>query len=163
MYPCHYDVKSAETSEITAFWADCEALGAVCDVNNWHVTTEWADKFAQHLRSLFPLAEGGNALAQYYVAAIYMLGYCYTSAEEQAENYQRDMLEMSKWLERAARQGIVAAVDNLVTMGVGPEAERVRVISREVLELRKAGHLLPIGETWNRAYVVAVPERKDGS
>lgn len=158
MYPCHFDVKAAETPEILAFWADCEAVGVVNDLEHWYITPEWAEKFRLHQLTLTPLAESGNPLAQCSIATILLLGYCYSSAEEQLENHDRDSKEMTNWLVRSARQGLVAAVDNLVTCGVGTEAERLRAITAQLFEETKNGNFYPAGETWRRAYGVAVPE-----
>lgn len=160
MYPCYFDYESAKTPETEAFLADCDTLGKVNDENNWYVTEEWARKFRNHLESLKAIAEKGNPLAQGYVATILMLGYCYTSSQEQLVHNHRDAEEMSYWLERCARQGLVAAVDNLVTCGVGPEAERLRKISSQLFEEQRQGYNFTPGETWRRAYGSAIPERK---
>lgn len=158
MYPCYFDEKAAETPEILAFWADCEAVGVVNDLEQWHITPESAEKFQRHLLTLTPHAEGGNPLAQYSIAAILMIGYCYASAEQHLANHDRDAAVMTSWLVRCARQGLVAAVDNLVTSGVGPEAERLRAIAAQVSEETKCGNIYPPGEAWRRAYGVAVSE-----
>lgn len=160
MYPCYFDWESAKTSETEAYLADCEALGKVNDENNWYVTEEWANKFRMHLDSLRAIAEKGNPLAQCYVAAILLLGNCYTSSQEQLLNYPRDAEEMSYWLERCARQGLVAAVDTLVTCGVGPESERLREIASQVFEEMGQGYELAPGETWRRAYGAPISEQK---
>jgi hypothetical protein len=160
MYPCAYDYRIDQTEETFAFERDCESLGMICDENNWYVTDEWAKKFRAHHTTLLVLAEAGNAIAQMYVATIYMVGYCYSNAADCELNLEKDHIEMSTWLERAARQGIVAAVDNLITDGVGVEADRLRTIYEEVAYQRSLDESLPIGETWRRAYGVAISERK---
>lgn len=166
MYPSDHDFKSDETSETLAFWRDTESLEVVnvSGIWIWPITEELAIKFQEHLQKLIPIAENGNVLAQYAVAAIYMLGYCYTSSEDQLANADHDLAEMTKWLVRAARQGYLIAVDNLIAAGVGPEAERVRSIYHDVQEQRKNGQNPPIGETCRRAYGAPILEsRKDCS
>lgn len=158
MNPAELD-DSYETEEIRAFWADCDAVGVVNDLEHWYVTEEWAAKFRSHLQTLLILAESGNPWAQSYVAGIYMVGYCYTSYAEFERNYERDAAEMSNWLVRVSRQGIVIAVDNLITTGVGPEAERVRGIWREMCGRAPDKDRVSIREAWRRAYGVAVLER----
>jgi hypothetical protein len=42
------------------------------------------------------------------------------------------MREATHWWYTAASQGYWPALDNLISQGVGPEAERARIASREV-------------------------------
>lgn len=44
--------------------------------------------------------------------------------------YQECLKEATKWWIRAASQGHWGALDNLLTCGVGPEAERVRNLAQ---------------------------------
>ena len=138
--------------EVTEFRTDLETLGMVSDEDNWYVTEAWAEKFTGHLRRLAPLAEKGHVLAQYSVAVIYMFGLCYSNRNIAEESYQKDCLAMSQWLEHAAKQGYMIAVDNLVSVGVGAEAERLRLIVREVILDKESGKTFLPGETWRRAY-----------
>lgn len=126
--PSHYPIPP----EVTAFQSDMENLGMICDGEHWYVTPAWAEKFQTHLAKLLPVATAGNPWAQYAVATIYMGGYVYSSQDECFANYENDAKELSSWLEKCARQGFVAAVDNLITVGVGAEAERLRGIARAV-------------------------------
>jgi hypothetical protein len=128
--------------EVKAFRNDAERLGMICDLEHWYVTPEWAATFRQHLRSLLPIAVAGNPWAQYSVACIYMGGYVYSCQEECIANHDQDTKEFSLWLERCARQGFAAAVDNLITDGVGPEAERLRSICKEA----EMWHSVPVEE-----------------
>ena len=118
--------------EVKAFQADCEALGVISDGESWNVSEEAAGRFQDHLNKMLPLAEDGNPWAQYNVAVVFMNGYLQTSLGSVKENYQKDCEKMSYWLEKAAKKGFFAAVDNLVTSGVGEESERLRNIFREV-------------------------------
>lgn len=126
--------------EVTAFNHDCSDLGMICDLEHWYVTPEWAAKFQAHLEKLLPIATAGNPWAQYSVASIYMCGYLYSSQNDYDANYYKDSQAMSLWLEKCARQGFVAAVDNLVVVGVGPEADRLRRISNEVESQTRIPH-----------------------
>lgn len=160
-YPSDLDFNSDETIETKAFWSDIDLLGPVSNSEDWHVTDEWATKFQLHLERLLPLAERGNVLAQYAVAAIYMLGCRYSTSEEHLANSEHDLVEMTKWLVRAARQGYLVAVDNLISAGYGSEAERVRSIYREIQEEIGKEHVpYPVGEVMRRAYGSAMPERR---
>jgi hypothetical protein len=145
-----------ETDEIATFTHDLNALGLAYDLDNWHITDEWASKFRQHLSKLLGQAEAGNAFAQIHVASILLLGLCHASREEQLAHHEHDLQEMTRWLVRSARQGVAAAVDTLVTSGVGTEAVRVRAIAQD---LARTGQPVAPGETWRRAYGAAVAER----
>ncbi|MGZ8248066.1 MAG: hypothetical protein ACXWUF_08525 [Methylomagnum sp.] len=146
MNPAELD-DSYETDEIRAYLADCHELGMVNDLERWYVTEEWAAKFRSHRQKLLILAKPGNPWAQCHVAGLYVLGSCYTSYAEFEKNYERDAVEMTNWLVRAARQGIVMALDPLVMVGVGPEAERVRAIFNELYEQVPDKRCLPLRET----------------
>lgn len=140
-------------SEVTAFRQDRESLSVINDLEHWYVTERWAGKFREHLSQLQPLAESGNILAQYSVACIHMLGYCYASEEAFMSNWlSLDAPEMSKWLIRAARQGYLCALDNLCTTGIGPEADLVRSVSKKISQEIKEGHVFLSGETWRRVF-----------
>lgn len=135
MYPCYCDYKSFETPETRAFENDCDLIGDnVINGNDRKITKEWAERFKKHLDKLRPLAEASNPRAQYDVAVIFIIGYCYSSEEEQIHNYPKDVKEMSYWLERSARQGNVIAVDNLISCGVGPEVERQKTYGLKLMQ-----------------------------
>jgi hypothetical protein len=163
MYPSDHDFKSHGTSETIAFWHDTESIEVVNDLGVciWPITKELAIRFQEHLQKIIPIAENGNVLAQYAVAAIYMSGCCYTSSEDQLANADNDLAEMTKWLVKAARQGYMIAVDNLIAAGVGPEAERVRSIYNELQYQIKNGEKFPIGETYRRAYGAPILESRN--
>ena len=118
--------------EVTKFQNDCESLGMIQDLENWYVTLEWSEKFKYHFEKLLNLAENGEPWSQYNLGNIYFGGYLYSSKEEFEKNYENDAVVGSNWLEKAARQGFVAAVDNLVVVGVGLESDRLREIYREI-------------------------------
>ncbi len=118
--------------EVKEFQKDCDSLGMVSDGKNWFVTPEWSRKFKAHYEKLLKLAESGEPWSQYNLGSMFILGYLYSSKEESEKNYEADVMSGSKWLEKAARQGFVAAVDTLVVEGVGPESDRLRGISKQV-------------------------------
>ena len=126
--PTQFDVPI----EVNDFQCDRDKLGMICDLDNWYITEEWAKQFQTHLKRLLPLAESGNPWAQYNVGIIYFCGYLYSSQNAYEEHYEEDLIQCSLWLEKAARQGFVVAVDNLVVIGVGEEADRLRLISNMV-------------------------------
>ncbi|MCF6194363.1 MAG: hypothetical protein L3J46_08545, partial [Kangiellaceae bacterium] len=113
-------------AEVELLQNDTDALGMVNDSDNWYVTEEWVQKFRNHLKVILPLAENGDPVAQYNVATIYLCGYLYSSEEKAIKAYEADAIVMSKWFERAARSGYVVAIDNLISTGVGDEAERLK-------------------------------------
>jgi len=100
--------------------------------NKWPITKEWAEKFKIHRDRMLPLAENGDALAQYRIANIYMLGYLYDSELKAREHYQEDAIILTKWLILSAKQGVIAALDNLLSNGVGAEAEKIQEIARSM-------------------------------
>ncbi|MDO9214703.1 MAG: hypothetical protein Q7U23_12825 [Methylococcales bacterium] len=118
--------------EVHRFQDDCDKLGMLCDMDNWYITDEWAKRFQTHLECLLAVAEAGNPWAQYNVGSLYIHGYLYSSAKAYEEHYEEDVIQGSLWLEKAARQGFIAAVDNLVVIGLGEEANRLRLISNMV-------------------------------
>lgn len=151
--------------EVEEFLKDSEELGVVQDLENWYVTPEWSQKFEMHLEQLKRLADSGEPWSQYHLGNMYFIGYLHSSSEDFEKNYMDEIERGSKYLEMAARQGFVAAVDNLVGMGVGPESDRLREIARKVREehpefIQKwsKDERLPVimpsfyEEVWERAY-----------
>lgn len=118
--------------EVKEFHKDCDSLGMINDSENWYVTSEWSLKFKKHFDKLLKLAELGEPWSQYNLGNIYFSGYLYSSIQEFQKNYEHDAIIGSKWLEKAAQQGFVAAVDNLVVLGVGSESDRLRKISNDI-------------------------------
>lgn len=152
MYPTDDNFEVNVPPEVERYRSDLEALGVVNDLKNWYLTTEWAEKFDAHYNSLFPLAEQGNVLAQYSLAVILMMGLRYSNIEAAKANYSDDIIQMSRWLEMAAKQGYMCAIDNLGAVGVGEEADRLRAIIFEIFQKKEKGATFPPGETWRRAY-----------
>ncbi len=93
------------------------------------------------LRSqLLPHAEAGHADCQYAMAIIAWMGLCCKTEEEYEAGYAQGTEEATRWWVAAGRQGCSWAVDNLLTCGTGPEAERARSVSQEVK--RDCPHLI---------------------
>ncbi len=145
----------------------------VQDSDNWYITPDLCRKFKAHFKKLLKLAESDEPWAQYNLGNMYFGGYLYSSKNEFEPNYESDVIKGSKWLEKAARQGFVAAVDNLVVVGMGPEADRLREISREVEEEQpeliqkwEKDERIPVitpaffETVWERAYATAAKLKK---
>jgi hypothetical protein len=65
-------------------------------------------------------------LCQYALATILSWGLCCASVEEIHAGRATAIEEATRWWSAAAMQGYWPALDNLVTSGVGAEAERAR-------------------------------------
>ena len=105
------------------------------DPSRWHQPDTRA--FTQLRDELLIFAREGSARCQYAVATIHWMGLCCESEEEYVERCQSLLEEATVWWVLTASQGHYWALDNLLTCGVGPEAERVRVAARQ-LELQKS-------------------------
>lgn len=85
------------------------------------------------LRALLTVhAEACNSDCQYALATICWLGLCCDSEDDLWESQEAAMREATHWWIAAASQGCWPALDNLISQGVGPEAERARIAFREV-------------------------------
>ncbi|MCC5848810.1 MAG: hypothetical protein JJU29_12030 [Verrucomicrobia bacterium] len=69
---------------------------------------------------------------QYALAGMHELGLCCDSEEEYMAGYRAANEMATRWWTMAAMQGLGPALDNLVTSGVGEEAERVRELCRRL-------------------------------
>ena len=120
--------------EVQSFIDDSKKLGVINDGENWFITKKWALKFQEHLDALLLLAQQNDPMSQYQVACIYFSGYLYTSENEAIESYESDIKKASLWFERAIKNKVYSAIDNLITVGVGEEADRLRAIYAEYKE-----------------------------
>ena len=100
---------------------------------------DW-ERFSELRRQLVPHAEAGHADCQYAMAIIAWMGLCCKTEEEYEAGYAQGTEEATRWWVAAGRQGCSWAVDNLLTLGTGPEAERARSVSQEVK--RDCPHLI---------------------
>lgn len=103
----------------------------MCCINpsEWHRpdTTEFTE-----LRGLLAVhAEGGNVRCQYALASIYWQGLC-SNAQFTRDEYLQAIEKATLWWVAAAAQGFWPAIDNLVTSGIGPEAERAKQECRKL-------------------------------
>lgn len=96
----------------------------------WHLPD--VATFIELKRSLLPHAEAGNMLCQYALATILLQGLCCESEERAIADMEPARVEATPWLIAAAKQGYYPALDNLITCGVGPEAQRAKKIWREL-------------------------------
>ena len=90
-----------EPEEVKEFHRDSEKLGMLYDQDGWYITKEWCLKFKEHFNKNLVLAEGGDPWAQYNIGNMYFGGYLYSSQEAYEKNYEADLIEGSKWLEKA--------------------------------------------------------------
>lgn len=81
---------------------------------------------------ILPFAESKDAWAQYAIATILSLGLRCSTQQEYVESYQCFLPTMSHWWASAAKQGHFDALDNLVTSGVGVEAEKARAVAKAI-------------------------------
>lgn len=111
---------------VQAFLADMDAFYDQGEAGAWHGSPGWAERFNRHLQAMLPDAQEGNAAAQYAVATFYMAHLGHAREEDAIAGHEEDAVAMSRWLGRAARTGHLAAIDNLLAIGVGEEADRLR-------------------------------------
>lgn len=106
------------------FCAQCRATP-----DQWHSLA----KACSALRLLLlPHAAAGDRDCQYSLGTMGLLGLCCESKAEWETGLERALEDATHWWVLAAKQGHSWAVDNLVSSGRGPEADRVRVVFAEV-------------------------------
>lgn len=105
------------------------------DSSIWHRPD--TNEFTRLSALLSPHAEGGDIRCQYALATIYYLGLCCESEEQYHRNYEETIQVASRWWFAAASQGHWDALDNLITCGVGVEAERVKEACRHFEQQRR--------------------------
>ena len=120
--------------EVQLFLDDSRKLGPINDGENWYISEKWALRFEEHLDTLLVLAEKNDPMSQYQVACIYLSGYLYHDEKDSLENYETDIEKASFWFEKAAKNKVYSAIDNLISVGVGEEANRLRAIYEEYKE-----------------------------
>lgn len=117
-------------AEVVSFNKDSDALQHEHDLSKWSLTDKWLEIFQQHYNNILPLAKSGNAVVQYTIAIMYMVPYLHKTHEEHVANYENDSAEMTYWLEKAAKQGILGAIDILIVEGIGAESDRLRKLRK---------------------------------
>ncbi len=105
------------------------------DPSIWHRPD--TNEFTALRALLTPLAEGGEMRCQYALATIYWLGFCCESEEQYLRDYGEAIKIATRWWIAAASQGHYYALDNLITCGVGAEADSVKEARRQFEEQNK--------------------------
>lgn len=90
------------------------------------------ETFSRLYLDVLPFAESGDAWAQYAIATVLSLGLRCSTQKEYTESYQSHLPAMSFWWASAAKQGHLEALDNLVTSGIGVEADKARAIAEVI-------------------------------
>ncbi len=114
------------------YQAAVRAYGDACadDPQSWHRPD--VAEFTELRRLLLPHAESGDMACQYALATILWLGLCCESMEQFVAGRVAAIEEATRWWIAAAMQGYWPALDNLVTSGIGPEAQRAREAWRQL-------------------------------
>lgn len=133
---------------VTLFERDSDAHYAGQDPTAWYGTAASARKFREHVENMLPFAEAGDPSAQYAVALAYWVLLVYETEEEAMERHPNDAPIYTRWLELAARQGHIGALDNLLGVGVGPEAERLRALHK--VTFGENGAASPPTDAWRQ-------------
>ena len=121
---------------LARYQAAMDAHGDLCanDPAEWHRPD--VAEFTELRRLLLPHAESGDLSCQYALAAILWFGLCCESPEQFAAEQTEAMKEATRWWIAAAKQGYCPALDNLITSGVGPEAQRAKDAWRQLHQER---------------------------
>lgn len=125
-----------------------QAYGDVCvsAPERWHRPD--VAEFTELHRLLLPHAEAGDVHCQYALATILSMGLCCESEEQFLAGYTAAQEAATHWWLAAAMQGFWPALDNLVTNGVGAEAQRAkdawRQLKTERRDLVGSSHGMPV-------------------
>lgn len=135
-------------SVLQRYYKSVDLYGNACaqDPSVWHRPD--TSEFSQLHDLLLPFAKADDMYAQYALATIYWLGLSCKSEEQYFEEYQTLIEKATFWWVAAASQGHWIALDNLLTCGVGEEAERVQNIRDQFekthLHLVDRSHDMPL-------------------
>lgn len=110
------------------FLVDVDAFYDERGPRTWRGTPESAARFRRHMEAMLPYAEAGDVAAQYALAMYYLLKLGHASEAEASALAGGDAIHLNAWLTRAAAAGHLGALDNLLEVGTGPEAERIRAL-----------------------------------
>lgn len=120
--------------------------GCPPDIGEWHRPD--VVEFRELQRLLLPHAESGDMHCQYAMASILWIGLCCESEEDVIAGHAVRMKEATRWWIAAASQGHVYALDNLITSGIGPEADCAReastILEQERRDLVGTSHDMPV-------------------
>lgn len=153
---------------LARYRAAMDSYSEVCtsDPEKWHRPD--VVEFTELRQLLRPPAESGDLGCQYALATILWWGlYCESQEQVMAEQPEA-IKEATRWWIAAAKQGYCPALDNLVTSGVGPEAQRARDARRQLERERpelvfKSGNMPVYGpgfieELSRRVYGKVIPD-----
>ena len=112
------------------YWADFEAWGKSRDPSEGPVSQETATRFRNHIKCLEPLTPQSN-FAKYAIASIYLVELIYSNEESKRATVASDRNRMTQLLCECAEDGMVTAFDNLVTSGIGIDAEAARKATKD--------------------------------
>lgn len=105
-------------------------------------------EFTELYSLLLPHANSGDMDCQYALATILSMGLCSTSEEQFLIGHTAAREAATRWWIAAAMQGFGLALDNLVTSGIGPEAQRAREawrqLNQECRDLTGTSHSMPV-------------------
>lgn len=96
----------------------------------WHRPD--TNEFISLLPEILTFAKNGNIKCMYAAAIIYSFSLCYDSEHAYLENYSELISMATDWWGKAAAAGYLPAVDNLLTSGVGPLAEKARLVAKQI-------------------------------
>ena len=134
------------------YQAAMKAYGDICSAapEKWHRPD--VAEFTELRQLLLPHAESGDLSCQYALATILGFGLCCETEEQFAAEQDEAKKEATRWWIAAAKQGFCPALDNLVTCGTGPEAQRAKDAWHQLEQER------PDLVTWYRNMPVYGPE-----
>ena len=124
------------------------AYGDICASapERWHRPD--VAEFTELHRLLLPHAESGDMYCQYALATIHSMGLCSESEEQFLADHIDAREAATRWWIAAAMQGFWPALDNLVTSGIGPEAQRAceawRQLEQDRRDLVGSSHGMPV-------------------
>lgn len=128
--------KLALPALLNRYEAACAAYTETCIAHQDEWTLADVAEFTELFDLLVEYAKAGAADAQYAVASILYLGTRSRSQQEHLGSHALAVKDASVWWVAAARQGHLHALDNLLTCGVGEEAERVRRVAEQMKQER---------------------------
>jgi len=117
-----------ELLEVEKFQKDLSLFFEEQGLDNNHVPKKWLIKFKKHYNAILPLANSGISLAQYSIAMYYMFALFRENGLQSKQDFIEDTLAMNQWLIKAAKQGHIGAMDNLLSSQHGEEPEKLRNI-----------------------------------
>jgi hypothetical protein len=128
--------KDKHSTPYERFQAASNAYGEICKKapERWHRPD--VAKFTALQRELLPKAESGDMHCQYALATMLSIGLCCESEEHFLEGHAAAQEAATHWWIKAAKQGYLPALDNLITSGTGAEVQRARDLSRQLEQER---------------------------